>query len=137
MVSFKCAVRIRAAWSCQGFGPRSIWAWPRLSHSTADLFEMLITGLKLFPLSCIFKIHHLSRVCSHAQTLPSASGITLHISSSSSSCLTFRAVGVLQAEAGLVALGHLGPIKGQEVVVGEDLDAVVVPESRDRRNKIT
>lgn len=31
-----------------------------------------------------------------------------------------------------MALGHLGPIEGQQVIVGEDLDAVVVPEGRDQ-----
>lgn len=35
--------------------------------------------------------------------------------------------GVLQAEAGLVPLGHLGAVERQQVVVGEDLDAVEVP----------
>lgn len=42
--------------------------------------------------------------------------------------LTIGAVGVLQAEAGLVTLSHLGPVERQQVVVGEHLDAVVVPE---------
>lgn len=42
--------------------------------------------------------------------------------------LTIGAVGVLQAEAGLVTLSHLGPVVRQQVVVGEHLDAVVVPE---------
>lgn len=124
-----------------GVWPRSIWASPRISQSGADFYEMLITGLKLFPLSCIFKPHHLSCICSHAQSLPSTSGLALHKSfssslPSSSSCLTFGAVGVLQAETGLVALGHLGPIEGQQVIVGEDLDAVVVPEGRDQGRKI-
>lgn len=45
---------------------------------------------------------------------------------------TFWAVGVLQAEAGFMAFSHLGPIEGQQVVVGEDLDAVVVPEEQVR-----
>ena len=40
---------------------------------------------------------------------------------------TLGAVGVLQAEAGLVPLGHLGAVERQQVVVGEDLDAVEVP----------
>ena len=40
---------------------------------------------------------------------------------------TFRAVGVLQTEAGLMALSHPGPVQGEQVVVGEHLDAVVVP----------
>lgn len=42
--------------------------------------------------------------------------------------ITFWAVGVLQAEAGFVAFGHLGPVERQQVVVGEHLDAVVVPK---------
>lgn len=42
---------------------------------------------------------------------------------------TFR---VLQAEAGLVALCHLGAIEVQEVVVGEHFHAVVVPGVGDR-----
>lgn len=42
--------------------------------------------------------------------------------------LTIGAVGVLQAEAGLMTLSHLGPVERQQVVVGEHLDAVVVPE---------
>lgn len=33
-----------------------------------------------------------------------------------------------------MALGHLGPVEGQQVVVGEDLDAVVVPERRGTRD---
>lgn len=100
---------------------------------------MLITGLKLFPLSCIFKTHHLLRICCHAQSLQSTSRMAPHrfsSSSSTSSCLTLRAVGVLQAEAGLVALSHLGPVEGQQVVVGEDFDAVVVPEYREAGHKI-
>jgi len=40
---------------------------------------------------------------------------------------TGRAVRVLQAEAGLVALGHTGSVQGEQVIVGEHLDAVVVP----------
>lgn len=43
---------------------------------------------------------------------------------------TFWAVGVLQTEAGFMAFSHLGPIERQQVVVGEHLDAVVVPEER-------
>lgn len=42
---------------------------------------------------------------------------------------TFR---VLQAEAGLVALCHLGAIEVQEIVVGEHFHAVVVPGVGDR-----
>lgn len=45
-----------------------------------------------------------------------------------STSFTFR---VLQAEAGLVALRHLGAVEVQEVVVGEHLHAVVVPAARD------
>jgi len=51
------------------------------------------------------------------------------------SSLTFGAVGVLQTEAGLVTFGHLGPVKRQQVVVGEHLDAVVVPEDGIRRTR--
>lgn len=40
---------------------------------------------------------------------------------------TFLALCVFQAEAGLVALGHLGAIGGEEVVVGKNVHAVVVP----------
>lgn len=43
---------------------------------------------------------------------------------------TFWAVGVLQTEAGFVAFSHLGPIQRQQIVVGEHLDAVVVPKER-------
>lgn len=39
---------------------------------------------------------------------------------------TFRAVGVFQAKAGLVPLGHLGAIERQQIIVGKDLDAVEV-----------
>lgn len=42
--------------------------------------------------------------------------------------LTFLTLGVFQAEAGLVALGHLSAVGGQDVIVGEDVHAVVVPE---------
>lgn len=41
---------------------------------------------------------------------------------------TVWAEGVLQTEAGFMAFGHLGPIEGQQIVVGEHLDAVVVPK---------
>lgn len=41
---------------------------------------------------------------------------------------TVWAVGVLQTEAGFMALSHLGPIERQQIVVGEHLDAVVVPK---------
>lgn len=41
--------------------------------------------------------------------------------------LTLGAVGVLQTEAGFVALSHLGPIESEQVIVGEHLNAVVVP----------
>lgn len=41
---------------------------------------------------------------------------------------TFFAFCVLQAEAGFVPFGHPGSIKCQEVVVCEDVHAVVVPE---------
>lgn len=44
--------------------------------------------------------------------------------------LTIRAVGVLQTEAGFVTLSHLGAVESQQIVVGEDLNAVVVPEDR-------
>jgi len=40
---------------------------------------------------------------------------------------TLGAVGVLQAKAGLVPFGHLGAVERQQVIVGEDLDAVEVP----------
>lgn len=43
-------------------------------------------------------------------------------------CLTIWAVGVLQTEAGFVTFSHLGPIDGQQIIVGEHLNAVVVPE---------
>lgn len=43
---------------------------------------------------------------------------------------TFLALCVLQAEAGLVALGHLAAVGGQEVIVGEDVHAVIVPGKR-------
>lgn len=42
--------------------------------------------------------------------------------------LTFLTLGIFQAEAGLVALGHLSAVGGQDVIVGEDVHAVVVPE---------
>lgn len=35
--------------------------------------------------------------------------------------------GVLQTEAGLVSLCYPGPIQSQQVIVGEHLNAVVVP----------
>ena len=41
--------------------------------------------------------------------------------------LTLWAVGVLKAEAGLVSLCHSGPVEGQQVIVCEHLDAVVMP----------
>lgn len=40
---------------------------------------------------------------------------------------TVWAVGVLQTEAGFVTFSDLGSVEGQQVVVGEHLDAVVVP----------
>lgn len=40
---------------------------------------------------------------------------------------TCGAVCVLQTEAGLVPLSHLGAIESEEVIVGEDLNAVVMP----------
>lgn len=40
---------------------------------------------------------------------------------------TLRAVGVLQAKAGLVPFSHLGTVECQKVIVGEDLDAVEMP----------
>lgn len=40
---------------------------------------------------------------------------------------TCRAICVLQTEAGLVPLSHLGAIESEEVIVGEDLNAVVMP----------
>lgn len=40
---------------------------------------------------------------------------------------TFLTLGVLEAEAGLVSLRHPGAVGGQDVVVGEDVHAVVVP----------
>lgn len=40
---------------------------------------------------------------------------------------TCGAICVLQAEAGLMPFSYLGAIESEEVVVGEDLDAVVVP----------
>lgn len=43
--------------------------------------------------------------------------------------LTIGTVGVLQTEAGFVTLSHLGSIESQEVIVGEHLDTVVVPEA--------
>ena len=42
--------------------------------------------------------------------------------------LTFKALRVLQTEAGLVALGHLAAVGRQQVIVGEDVHAVVVAE---------
>lgn len=42
--------------------------------------------------------------------------------------ITFRAVGVLQTEARFMAFSHLGAIERQQVVVGEHLNAVVVPK---------
>lgn len=41
---------------------------------------------------------------------------------------TVWAVGVLQTEAGFMAFSHLGPTERQQIVVGEHLDAVVVPK---------
>lgn len=41
---------------------------------------------------------------------------------------TIWAVGVLQTEAGFMAFSHLGPVQGQQVVVGEHLNAVIVPK---------
>lgn len=46
---------------------------------------------------------------------------------SSDISLTIGAVGVLQTEAGFVALSHFGPIESEQVIVGEHLNAVVVP----------
>lgn len=42
---------------------------------------------------------------------------------------TFFAFCVLQAEAGFVPFGHSGSIECQEVVVCENVHAVVVPET--------
>lgn len=50
---------------------------------------------------------------------------------------TFRAVRVLQTEAGLVTLRHLCAVQGQEVVVCEDLDAVVVSVREEERGSVT
>jgi len=47
---------------------------------------------------------------------------------------TFFTVGVLQTEAGLVALRDLAAVETEEVVVGEHLHAVVVPGG-DRRSE--
>lgn len=44
---------------------------------------------------------------------------------------TWGAVCVLQAEAGFVPLSHLGAVESEEVIVCEDLDAVVVPAGRE------
>lgn len=44
---------------------------------------------------------------------------------------TSFAFSVLQAEAGLVALSHLGAIEAQQVVVGEYFHAVVVSVSKE------
>lgn len=46
-------------------------------------------------------------------------------------CFTLR---VFQTETGLVSLSYLGPIEVQEIVVGENLHAVVVP-ARHRRGE--
>lgn len=40
---------------------------------------------------------------------------------------TSLTLSVLQAEAGLVALSHLGAVEAQQVIVSEDFHAVVVP----------
>lgn len=42
--------------------------------------------------------------------------------------ITFWAVGVLETEASFMAFSHLGPIERQQIVVGEHLNAVVVPK---------
>lgn len=42
--------------------------------------------------------------------------------------VTFWAVCVLQTEASFMAFSHLGPIQRQQIVVGEHLNAVVVPK---------
>lgn len=46
---------------------------------------------------------------------------------------TFFAFCVLQAEAGFVPFSHPGPVERQEVVVREDIHAVVVPETGEAR----
>lgn len=43
---------------------------------------------------------------------------------------TSLTLSVLQAEAGLVALSHLGAVEAQEVIVSEYFHAVVVPGSQ-------
>lgn len=53
----------------------------------------------------------------------------IYVSSIPKICLTIRAVGVFQTKAGFVTFSHLGPVEGQQIVVGEHLNAVVVPES--------
>lgn len=40
--------------------------------------------------------------------------------------LTLLTVRVLQTETGFVSLGHFGPVGVQQIVVGEDVHAVVV-----------
>ena len=50
--------------------------------------------------------------------------------------LTFIAFAVLQTEAGLVSLGHFGTIGGEQVIVGEDVHAVVVAAHRNTHNSI-
>lgn len=42
--------------------------------------------------------------------------------------ITFWAVGVFETEARFMAFSHLGPIERQQIVVGEHLNAVVVPK---------
>lgn len=107
---------------------------------TILFFEILIIGLQFLPLSCIFKTHRLSRICSHGQKFAIIKRnrnedllfflllllLLVHLLIFFPSSLTLWAVGVLQAEAGLVALGHLGPIEGHQVVMGKYLDAMEV-----------
>lgn len=49
--------------------------------------------------------------------------------------VTFWAVGVLQTEASFMAFSHLGAIQRQQIVVGEHLNAVVVPEERQQQQQ--
>lgn len=51
-------------------------------------------------------------------------------------CLTVRAVCVLQTKAGFVTFSNLGPIEGQQIIVGEHLNAMVVPVDWMRMAKI-
>lgn len=93
----------------------------------------LIIGFQLCTLMYSW-LPFLSRICSHAQIFPQKADLC---SINRPFFLTIRAVGVLQTEAGFVTFGDLGPIERQQIIVGEHLNAVVVPEDWFRVARLT